>query len=93
MLLVHTKTKDLYENYFTDIDALDDGKIAEMNKYNRETKELIKYFYLDIPMDTNLALEYFYEDMDSIFRDDFGTGSKTTEMIFEGLKSLFSVKE
>jgi len=137
---IYNRYMHLYENYFTDIDALDDKKIAELKEYHKETKELIKYFYLDIPMDTNLdldkfdkdytdkllgsgwhdylfenyddfrdlyvnkdktdkelrayfadkALEYFYDDMDSIFRDDFGTGSKTAETIFEGLKSLFT---
>jgi hypothetical protein len=137
---IYNRYMHLYENYFTDIDALDDKKIAELKKYYEETRELIKYFYLDIPIDTYLdldkfdkeytykllgagwhdylfenygdfrdlyvnkdktekeiksyfadkALEYFYDDMDAIFRDDFGTASKTAEMTFEGLKSLFT---
>lgn len=136
---IYNRYMHLYENYFADLDSLNDNKIAELRKYHKETKELIKYFYLDIPMDdiigldnfdkdytdkllgdgwhdyilenygdfrdlyvnkdktekeikayfADKALECFYDDMDSIFRDDFGTGSKTTEAIFEGLKSLF----
>ena len=134
----------LYEDYFADIDALNDDKIAEFRNYHEETKSLVRYYYMDIPQDTcqgiilfekeystNLlgpewqeylfhayedfkkenksgnksedynkaeftrqVLEYFYEAMDYVFREGFGTGSKTTRNIISGLAGLlFGKKE
>ena len=48
---IYTRYMHLYEDYFSDIDALNDEKIAEFRKYNEETMSLIKYYYLDIPLD------------------------------------------
>ena len=48
---IYTRYMHLYEDYFSDIDALTDEKIAEFRKYNEETLSLIKYYYLDIPLD------------------------------------------
>jgi len=41
----------LYENYFDDIEALNDDKIAELRKYHEKTRSFIKYYYMDIPYD------------------------------------------
>ena len=137
---VYTRYMRLYEQYFADIDALDDEEIAKLKKYHEETKSLVKYYYMDIPHDicTDLVefdkkysarllgsdwhktlfdsyrefkdknkgkeksekdlkaafaeelLTAFYEAMDYIFRDGFGTGSKAAEKFFDGLKSFFA---
>ena len=116
--------------------ALNDDKIAEFNKYHEETKSLIKYYYMDIPLDICTALfefdkQYsekllgsnwqrylfdslkkyksdrgdkskeglkadfeekiltaFYETMDYIFRDGFGTYSESTKKVEDGLVDL-----
>ena len=127
----------LYEEYFADIDALTDEKIAEFRKYHDETLSLIKYYYMDIPLDVciginefedeysdNLlgdgwhkylfdiyndykkgsnrnesekcrkadfakqALSYFYDSMDYVFREGFGTESKTAEKTRNGIFGL-----
>ena len=126
----------LYERYFADINALNDEKIAELNKFHEETKSLIKYYYMDIPLDICAALiefdkQYsekllgsnwrrylfdslkkyksdredkskeglkadfeekiltaFYDTMDYIFRDGFGTGSESAKEIKDGLAGL-----
>jgi len=133
---IYTRYMHLYEEYFSNIDALNDDKIAELKKYNEETISLTKHYYLDIPQDVcedlldfekeygvNLlgpnwheyvfdaykefeenhednnkgeimkmfrehALEYFYESMDSIFRESFGTESKNTENAISVIKGL-----
>ena len=41
------------------IDKLNDKKIAEFRKYHEETKSLLKYYYMDIPHDVNIALNEF----------------------------------
>ena len=137
---VYTRYMRLYEQYFADIDALDDEEIAKLKKYHEETKSLVKYYYMDIPHDVctglmefdkkysakllgsdwhktlfdsyqefkdenkgkekaeeRLKAEYteeilsaFYEAMDYVFRDGFGTGSKTAEKIIDKLKSFFA---
>ena len=137
---VYTRYMRLYEQYFADIDALDDEEIAKLKKYHEETKSLVKYYYMDIPHDVCMGLsefdkkysdkllgsdwhktlfdsyqefkdenkgkekteerlkaEYteeilsaFYEAMDYVFRDGFGTGSKTAEKIIDKLKSFFA---
>lgn len=48
---IYTRYMRLYEKYFSDLDALDDDKIAEMKKYHEETISLVKYYYMDIPQD------------------------------------------
>jgi len=138
---IYTRYMRLYERYFADIDALNDDKIAELNKFHEETKSLIKYYYMDIPLDICAALiefdnrysakllgsdwrrflfdgfnEFksdnadkseecvkadfedkiltaFYETMDYIFRDGFGTGSESAKEIKDGLASLFFGEE
>jgi len=133
---VYIRYMRLYERYFDDIDALNDDKIAEFNKYHEETKSLIKYYYMDIPLDICTALiefdkQYsekllgsnwrrylfdslkkyksdredkskeglkadfeekiltaFYETMDYIFRDGFGTYSESTKKVEDGLVNL-----
>ena len=56
---IYTRYMHLYENYFADIDALDDDKIAEWRKYDEETTSLVKYFYMDIPMDVCTGIKEF----------------------------------
>lgn len=133
---VYIRYMRLYESYFEDIDALDDDRIAELYKFHEETKSLIKYYYMDIPLDIGTALiefdkQYsakllgihwrrylfdsfnefksdngdkseeclkadfedkiltaFYETMDYIFRDGFGTGSESAKEIKDGLADL-----
>ena len=53
---IYTRYMLLYERYFTDIDALNDDKIAQFKNYHEETISLFKYYYLDIPQDTCLGL-------------------------------------
>ncbi|MBO6146925.1 MAG: hypothetical protein J6O70_05045 [Lachnospiraceae bacterium] len=126
---IYIRYMRLYERYFDDMDALNDDKIAELNKYHEETRSLIKYYYMDIPQDICIALiefddQYsanllgpdwhrylldsfnefradngdkseaclkadfadknltaFYEAMDYIFRDGFGTASESANKI------------
>ncbi len=135
---IYTRYMHLYERYFADIDALNDDLIAELNEYHDETKSLVKYYYMDIPLDICIGikefekkysarllgpdwhellfdcyedfrddsageyesekalkaafakqnLEAFYEAMDSVFRDGFGTGSQTAEKLVSGLAGL-----
>ena len=140
---IYTRYMLLYEKYFADIDALDDDKIAELKQYHEETRSLIKYTYMDIPMDicmdlrefenryssrllgpqwhaflfenyaefreenegkntseetlkaefTKQTLTAFYETMDYIFRDGFGTGSRTAKSVVSELKGILFGKE
>ena len=141
---VYLRYMRLYEKYYADIDALNDDKIAELKAYHKETRSLIRYYYLDIPMDVLHQLIYFdvesvsklfgadwhkhlldsykdfkaenednrkseeglkaefaekslaafYEAMDDIFREAFGTESKTAEKAASGIASwLFGEKE
>ena len=126
---IYSRYMYLYEKYFADIDALNNDEIAKMKKYHEETVSLLKYYYLDIPLDicTGLiefddyytdkmlgadwqkflldnykdfkdkkkgknkseecikaefakhSLESFYDVMDYVLRDGFGTDSKTGE--------------
>ena len=48
---VYTRYMCLYEKYFADIDALNDDAIAELRSYHEETRSLVRYYYLDIPLD------------------------------------------
>lgn len=140
---IYTRYMLLFEKYFTDIDTLDDDKIAELKKYHEETKSLVRYYYLDIPMDICMdikefenkyssrllgaewrdfifktyedfrensssrnkgedylkeefrkqTLTSFYEAMDYIFREGFGTSSNTAKKVVSGITDLFFGKE
>ena len=135
---IYTRYMCLYEKYFADIEALNNDKIAELKEYHEETLSLVKYYYMDIPLDICIGikefekkysarllgpewhellfdcyedfrddcageyesekalkaafakqtLEAFYEAMDSVFRDGFGTGSQTAEKLVSGLAGL-----
>ena len=56
---IYTRHMRLYEKYFADIDALNDDVVADLNKYNEETKSLVKYYYMDIPKNICDALQAF----------------------------------
>ena len=128
----------LYEQYFSDMEALDDDRIAELKQYHDETGSLLRYYYMDIPQDTcekinefeekysscllgpdwheylfriyqdfrkgskakdikaefsKQALEAFYDAMDNIFREGFGTGSQTVKDVVSGISGLLFGKE
>ncbi len=133
----------LYERYFADIDSLSDDRITEMKNYHEETNSLVKYYYMDIPLDIcteivefdkeytdkllgsgwhdylsgifndfkkenkarnkseeDYKLEFekntlsnFYYTMDIIFREGFGTESKTAEDAISGFAGLLFGKE
>ena len=140
---LYTRNMRLNEKYFADIDALNDDEIAELRKYHEETMSLVKYYYMDIPLDicagikefentysANLlgpewheylfdsyenfrensrsknkgeeylkaefakqALAAFYEAMDYVFREGFGTGSQTAKSVVSGITGLLFGKE
>ena len=56
---IYTRYMRLYEQYFADIDALNDDKIAELKEYHEETRSLVKYYYMDIPQDVCIGLADF----------------------------------
>ena len=133
---IYTRYMNLYEKYFADIDALNNDKIAEMNRYHEETMSLVKYYYMDIPHDVCIdikefdekygskllgpswhkylfdyfedfqdknwdkseewvkkefkkqTMDAFYEAMGDVFRQGFGTESKTHQSIVSGISSL-----
>ena len=135
---IYTRYMRLYEKFYADIDALNDDEIAKLKQYHEETISLVKYYYLDIPLDIIMGLneidekystkligpdwhkylfddyknfkaqnksgnkseecikkEYaqrgisaFYDVMDYVFRDDFGTSSKTSENVVSGIAGL-----
>lgn len=135
---IYTRYMRLYEQYFSDMEALDDDRIAELKQYHDETGSLVKYYYMDIPQDictklnefeskysANLlgegwheylsgsykdfittsrsadegeeylkaefvkqALAAFYEAMDYVFRDGFGTNSQTVKDVVSGITGL-----
>ena len=58
---VYTRYMNLYERYFSDLEALNDDKIAEFKKYHEETRSLIKYYYMDIPQDICTGINEFEE--------------------------------
>ena len=58
---IYTRYLRLYEKYFADIKALNNDKIAELNRYHEETRSLVKYYYMDIPQDVCNDLKEFDE--------------------------------
>ena len=58
---IYSRYMHLYEAYFADIDALNDDKIAELRKYHEETESLVKYYYMDIPLDVCMGIREFEE--------------------------------
>ena len=140
---IYTRYMRLYEKYFADIDSLNDDVIAELRAYNEETQSLIKYYYMDIPLDVcigirefderygsillgpewhkylfdgyeefkrkqkagdkseerckaefkNEILDAFYDAMDYVFREAFGTGSNAVRKILDGISELLYGKE
>ena len=140
---IYTRYMHLFENYFADLDALNNDKIAELKQYHEETKSLVRYYYLDIPLDicmdirqfedkycakllgsdwhdyiaknyedfkensrstnksedylkaefTSQALATFYEAMDYVFREGFGTESHAAKTVVGGIRDLFFGKE
>jgi len=60
---IYARYMHLYENYFSDIEALNDDKIGEFKKYHEETLSLIKYYYMDIPQDICEKINMFEEQV------------------------------
>ena len=56
---VYARYMRLFEKYFADTDALNNNMIAELRKDHQETLSLIKYYYMDIPLDICAALREF----------------------------------
>jgi hypothetical protein len=136
---IYTRYMRLFEQYYADIDTLNDNKVAELRKYHEDTKSLVKHYYMDIPHDIcmeidefdkkctkkllgynwheylfddyeefredrdsedererNLKAEYskekleeFYEEIGSVLRDGFGSGSKAREKVVNELQGMF----
>ena len=59
---IYTRYMNLFEDYFANLDKLDNEKIAEYRKQHEETKSLIKYYYMDIPHDICSALRELDEN-------------------------------
>ena len=99
---VYSRYMHLYEAYFADIDALNDDKIAELRKYHEETGSLIKYYYMDIPLDICIGLREFEEQYSdnllgpewrkylSDYFEDFRKDSKSKGKSKEELKAEFA---
>ena len=140
---IYTRYMCLFENYFADLDALNNDKVVELKQYHEETKSLVRYYYLDIPQDicmdirefenkycakllgpdwhdymvenyedfrensrsrnkseeylkaefTKQALSAFYEAMDYVFREGFGTESHAAKTVVGGIRDLFFGKD
>ena len=140
---IYTRYMRLYEKYFADIDALNDDKITELRKYHEETKSLVRYYFMDIPVDictelkdfenqysdnllgpewhehlftayeefrenggnrnksekslkadfSKQALNAFYDAMNYVFREGFGTGSQTAKEVVSGITGLLFGKQ
>ena len=140
---IYTRYMYLYEQYFADISALDDNRIAELRKYHDETRSLVRYYYMDIPQDIcagirefenkysdgllgpgwyetlygsyedfrriycyeeqseesvkaafqKQALTVFYDAMDYIFREGFGTESQTFKDVASRITGLLFGKD
>ena len=99
---VYTRYMRLYERYFVDIDSLNDSEIAEMRKYHEETKSLVKYYYMDIPLDVCAGL-YKFDNTYSTkllgpdwhkhlfdYYNEFKAGSKNRDKSEECIKADFA---
>ena len=58
---IYIRYMRLYEKYFATTDTLD-NEIAELRNYHEETRSLIKYYFLDIPLDICDAIEKFDDE-------------------------------
>ncbi len=56
---IYNRYMRLYEQYFSDIDALTDQKIGELKSFHEETQSLTKYYFMDIPQDICIKLNEF----------------------------------
>ena len=140
---IYTRYMRLYEKYFADTEALNEEMVADLRKYHEETRSLIRYYYMDIPLDicmkldefdekysdnllgagwheyldglykdfreadknddqdekriraafTKQTLSTFYDAMDYVFREGFGTGSQTAKKVLSGITELIFGKE
>ena len=59
---VYNRYRHLYEKYFADIDALNDDEITKFKNYHEETLSLVKYYYMDIPLDICDLLNEFEDE-------------------------------
>lgn len=59
---IYTRYMHLFERFYADIDALDNAAIEELRKYHEETKSLVKYYYMDIPLDICMEIKDFEEE-------------------------------
>lgn len=140
---IYTRYMRFYERYFANFDVLNQEEIFAFQKYHEETRSLIKYYYLDIPLDIIMKIEEFdekctddllgpswhahlynayedfrekhsngkqseqamqaafakyvlkefYDSMDYIFRDGFGTESQAAKSVLSGITDLFFKKD
>ena len=58
---IYTRYMRLYERYYADIDALTNETVDELRNYHEETRSLVKYYYMDIPLDICGKIEQFEE--------------------------------
>ena len=58
---IYARYMRLYEQYFEDIDALNEEKLSRLRTYHEETKSLVKYYYMDIPYDICADINRFEE--------------------------------
>ena len=63
MRAVYNRYRCVFEQYIDQIFEMNQSKIDEFNKYHQETNSLIKYYFVDIPMDTCAALAKFEHDV------------------------------
>ena len=80
---VYLRYMRLYEQYFADIDALNNEKIEELKKYHEETGSLIKYYYMDIPHDICDGIKEFEEKFTGIL-----LGSEWRKHLADGFKEF-----
>lgn len=78
----------LYEKFFADIDALNDDVIADLKKYQEETRSLMKYYRMDIPQDVCKALNEFDSKYNSVL-----LGPDWHENLFESYSKFCAENE
>jgi len=80
---IYLRLVRLFERYYADIDALNDDRIDELKQYHEETISLVKYYYMDIPLDILYALGRFDgEHVDKML------GSGWNRYLFEAYKDF-----